>query len=76
MNTIKSQYNILDNTTTINDDKSYAYDLSILTSDSDKVRIHHPRSNFDKESEQAIVRKDITGKVIKDRSIEENFPSN
>ena len=65
MNTIKSQYNILDNTTTINDDKGYTFALSILTSDSDSVRIYKSQSNFNKESEQAVVRGNITDNVIK-----------
>ena len=73
---IKSQSIVLDNTTTINDDKGYVCDLRILTSDSDTALIHHPRSNSDKESEQAVVREDITDKVIKERIIKENVSSN
>ena len=73
---IKSQSIVLDNTTTINDDKGYVCDLRILTSDSDTALIHHPWSNSDKESEQTVVREDITDKVIKERSIKENVSSN
>ena len=52
--TIKHQSNILDNTTTINDDKGYAYNLNILISDSDSVR-HHPRSNFEKNQSDLLL---------------------
>ena len=52
---MKIQSNILDNPIKINDDKDYACGLSILTSDSDTVHNHHPRSNFDIESEQAVI---------------------
>ena len=76
MDTINIQSNILHNTTTINDVKGYTCDLSIFTSDSDKVRIHNYRSNIGKQSEQAVVRENITGKVIKERNVKENVPSN
>ena len=67
VDTITSQCNILDNPTTINDDKDYACDLNILISDSDTVRIHYSRLNFDKESEQGVIREYITGIVIKEK---------
>ena len=67
VDTITSQCNILDNPTTINDDKDYACDLNILISDSDTVRIHYSRSNFDKKSEQGVIREYIPGTVIKER---------
>lgn len=74
--TIKIQFNILDNTTSINDDKGYDCALSIFTSDSDSVRIYNSHSNFHKESQQAVVREDITSNIIKERSIKENVLSN
>ena len=40
----------------INDGKVYAYELRILTSDSDTVRIQNIRLKFFKQSEQAIVK--------------------
>ena len=55
VDTIKSQSNILDNTTAINDDKDYACDLNILTDDSDTVRIHRFRSNFDLKNQSKIL---------------------
>ena len=55
VDTIKSQSNILDNTTAINDDKDYACDLNMLTDDSDTVRIHRSRSNFDLKNQSKIL---------------------
>ena len=60
----------------INNDKGYACALSILTSNFDLVHIYNLLSNLSKESDQVVVREDITENVIKERSIKDNVPPN
>ena len=63
---IKRPPTILNNTTMIHDKKSSDFDLSMLISNLYSVQTHHFRSHFDKESEQDVVREDMTDKVIKE----------
>ena len=65
VDTSKRPPNTINYTTTIHDEKSSVYDLSILTGNSDFVRTHRSRSNFNKVSEQIVVREDMTDKGIK-----------